>query len=180
MWREKLTLPFCSGTKMARASEKLRLQLELKLQGKIIASLLKQGWFATKTSDRFKAGRPDLRIGHDDYGQIDVELKYSLDDFSEECAVGMTKLQWLKLKEMNQHGLPAVCLVYSEPLDLFFVTTVLRDTLPPPARCFKKLPGSEVLSGPVLFVKAMEYLNDLGHHTRTRDWRTARPSRRSQ
>lgn len=165
---------------MAPTSEKLRLQLELKLQGKIITSLHKQGWFATKTSDRFKAGRPDLRIAHDDYGQMDVELKYSLDDFAKEHEVGMTKLQWLKLKEMNQHGMPAVCLVYSEPLDIFFVTTLLRETLPPSPRCFKKLPGSEVLSGPVLFVKAMEYLNDLGHHTQDRDWRTARPSRRSQ
>jgi hypothetical protein len=160
--------------------EKNRLQLELKLQSDLIKSLLKQGWFATKTSDRFKAGRPDLRIGHDDYGQLDVELKYSLVDFSEEEEeTGLTKLQKIKIEEMNKHGMPAVGMVYVEPRNLFFFTAVLRDTLPPLQRCVNRLPGSDVISGPVLFVKAMEHLNGIGHHRETRDWRSVRPSRGS-
>lgn len=140
---------------------KLRSQLELKLQEKMIKSLLRQGWFATKTSDRFKAGRPDLRIAHIDFGQIDVELKYSFSDFSKEDDVGMTKLQWLKGKEMRKHGMPAICLVYSEPLDSFFFTTLLRDILTPGRWCVKKLPGDAIIDGGTLFNNAMEHLNGL-------------------
>lgn len=149
--------------------ERNRQQLELKLQAKIIARFHLQGWFAEKTSDRFKAGRPDLRIGHRDFGQMDVELKYSLEDWDidrselEGYDTGLTKLQWLKIKEMNGHGVPAIGLVFVEKLDLFFVTTVLRETLPPPARRVLKLPGSEVIHAPDLFVTAMEHLNDLGY-----------------
>lgn len=158
---------------------KLRQQLELKLQAKLITSLQQQGWFATKTSDRFKAGRPDLRIGHNDFGQLDVELKYSLEDWHDlkERDTGLSKLQQIKIKEMNQHGMPAIGLVFCEDFDVFFVTTVLRDTLPGPQRCVEKLPGSGVIAGPALFVTAMEHLNDLGYHGTPRDWRQARQSR---
>lgn len=155
--------------------EKLRSQLELKLQGDMLKSLRKQGWWADKTSDRFKAGKPDIRIGNDRFGQMDVELKYSMSDFSEEDETGLKKLQKIKMEEMNKAGMPAVGLIYSEPLNMFFVTNILRDTLPPPGRCALKLSGSEVIAGPVLFVKAMEYLqNDLGYHRTPRDWRQAR------
>lgn len=142
---------------------KLLLQLELKLQAKMIPSLHKQGWFAEKTSDKFKAGRLDLRIGNTRYGQLDVELKYQMTDFAEIETTGLSKLQYYRMKDMNEHGMPAVGLVYVEPLDLFFVTTVLREALPPLPRRVVKLPGSEVISGPVLFVKALEYLDDLGY-----------------
>jgi hypothetical protein len=145
--------------------ERNRQQLELKLQADMIKSLLKQGWFATKTSDRFKAGRPDLRIAHRDFGQMDVELKYSLDYWDVgDYDTGLSKLQWLKIKEMNGHGMPAIGLVYAEKFDLFFVTTVLREGLPPVDRRVLKLPGSEVIHAPDLFVTAMEHLNDLGYH----------------
>lgn len=159
--------------------ERNRLQLELKLQGNMLESLHKQGWFATKTSDRFKAGRPDLRIGHRDFGQMDVELKYSLDYWDiGDYDTGLTKLQRIKIKEMNQHGMPAIGLVFVEKLDLFFVTTVLRETLPPPERRVLKLPGTEVISAPDLFVTAMEHLNDLGYqHPGTRPQRATGESR---
>lgn len=159
--------------------ERNRQQLELKLQADMIKGLLKQGWFATKTSDRFKAGRPDLRIGHRDFGQMDVELKYSLEyEDDREYETGLSKLQWLKIKEMNGHGMPAIGLVYVEKLDLFFVTTVLRETLPPPERRVLKLPGSEVIHAPDLFVTAMEHLNDLGYrYPGTRPQRTTGESR---
>lgn len=159
---------------------KLTVQLELKLQGKMIPALQNQGWFATKTSDRFKAGRPDLRISREDLGQMDVELKYSLSDFSKEDDTGLTKLQWIKIKEMNAHGMPAVGLVYSEPLDLFFVTSFLRDTLPPVERRVVKLPGNKIINGEALFVTVMEFLNETGQYKNPRDWRTARPSGRAQ
>jgi len=168
---------------MSSRPEKLRIQLELKLQADMIKSLHKQGWFATKTSDRFKAGRPDLRIAHHQYGQLDVELKYSFDDYRKECETGLKKLQWLKIKEMNEHGMPAVGLVFSEPLNMFFVTTVLREELPHGERCdrcFYRAPGAAILEGPVLFVKAMEHLNELGYRDEARNWRQAWPSSRSK
>lgn len=151
--------------------ERNRQQLELKLQRKIIDSLHRQGWYATKTSDRFKAGRPDLRIGHRSHGQMDVELKYSLEFEDEaEYETGLTKLQKIKILEMNQHGMPAIGLVFVEKRGLFFVTTVLRETLPDERRQCLKLPGSEVISGPDLFLTAMEHLNDLGYsHCGLRD-----------
>lgn len=159
--------------------ERNRLQLELKLQSKIIDSLHKQNWFATKTSDRFKAGRPDLRIGHADFGQMDVELKYSLEfEDSADYETGLKKLQRIKINEMNKHGMPAIGLVFVEKLDLFFVTTVLRETLPPLERRVLKLPGTEVISAPDLFVTAMEHLNDLGYqYPGTRPQRAAGESR---
>jgi len=143
--------------------EKSKTKKELELQAAMIKSLHKQGWFATKTSDRFRAGRPDLRIGKREFGQLDVELKYSLDSFTAEQDTGLTKLQWLKIKEMNEHGIPSVCLVYSERLDLFFVTTLLRETLPPPHRCLKKLPRCEVINGDLLFTVSIGHLNELGY-----------------
>ena len=147
--------------------EKNRLQLELKLQSDLMVGLKRQGWFVTKTSDRFKAGRPDLRTSHNDFGQLDVELKYSVEQWhpDAELDTGLSKLQWLKMREMNQNGIPTIGLVYCEPNNLFFVTTVLRETLPPTARCVSYL-KSEVLHGPNLFVVAMSHLRDLGYHRR--------------
>lgn len=153
--------------------ERNRQQLELKLQAKMIDGLHKQNWFATKTSDRFKAGRPDLRIAHRQYGQMDVELKYSLEfEDEEEYETGLKKLQRIKIREMNDHGMPAIGLVFVEKRNLFFVTTVLRETLPDARRQCLKLPGAEVISGPDLFVTALEHLNDLGYqHPGTRNRR---------
>lgn len=140
---------------------------ELKLQAEMLDGLHGQNWFATKTSDRFKAGRPDLRIARRGFGQIDVELKYSLDDFSEETPTGLTKLQWLKITEMNEQDMPAVGLVYSAPLDLFFVTLLLRDTLSQhDRRVIRKLPRPQVIDGKELFEVATEYLTASGYTPR--------------
>lgn len=156
--------------------EKLRVQLELKLQSKLMDGLKEQGFFVTKTSDRFKAGRPDLRVSHRHFGQIDLELKYL--DFTPEgeFETGVKKLQQIKMDEMNKAGMPACGLIYVEPLEMFFVTAFLRDVLPPPHRCAKKLPGSKVVDGPEIFNKAMGYLiNDLGYrHDIVRAWQQVR------
>lgn len=140
-------------------------QQELILQGKIIPALQSQGWVALKTSDRFKAGKLDLRMGHPRWGQMDVELKYSDGDFRELADTGLSRLQQIKMREMNEHGMPAVALVYSSPLRLFFVTSLLRDKLPPPSRCVRRGPvDASIIDGKSLFKAAMEYLNDLGYN----------------
>lgn len=160
--------------------EKNRLQLELDLQAKMIKGLKGQGWWADKSSDRFKAGKPDLRIAHNDFGQMDIELKFALEDFDfAERETGLKRLQQIKIEEMNKAGMPAICLVYSEPNDLFFVTTLLRDTLPHVDRCVMRRPSPVVISGPELFFTAMEHLNVLGYHTNSRDWRQAGKSCRA-
>lgn len=157
-------------------------QKELILQADMIGDRVKktgligQGWFATKTSDRFKAGRPDLRISRHDFGQMDVELKYVVDDYSgpdyPEIDNGLTKLQWLKLKEMNEHGMPAICLVYMEAHKRFFVTTLLRDTFPATSRCVRELPKGTVIDGAELFKTGMEHLYELGYrYPAPRHWR---------
>lgn len=151
-----------------RVIQKSTTQLELKLQAEMLKSFLRQRWFATKTSDRFKAGRPDMRLGQKGYGQIDVELKYNDWPLEELLAASeidstMTKLQWLKIKEMNEHGMPAICLIYWQALSAFSVTTLLRGPLPPASERVLKLPGSEVIKASELFSMSMEHLNGLGY-----------------
>lgn len=171
-----------STSKPKIALEKNRLQLELDLQGKMIKGLKSQGWWADKSSDRFKAGKPDLRIAHNDFGQMDVELKYSLEGFLGEVPreTGLKRLQQIKIEEMNKAGMPAVCLVYSEPNEWFFVTLLLRDTLPNAWRCVSRRSAPEVISGPELFAAAMGHLNGNGYHNEPRDWREAWESSRPE
>lgn len=141
-----------------------RQQEELKLQAKILEDLREQGFFATKTSDRFLAGRPDIRIGRSDLGQLDVELKFCNLTVSElailgpECETGLTKLQKLKIEDMNQHGMPAVGLVYLSELSMFVVTSVLRESLlAATGRVLVKLPRPRWVDGAELFKLARNY-----------------------
>lgn len=124
-----------------------------------------QGFYCEKQSERFKAGRPDCRVARSDLGQLDFELKYVTGDDLTEIDVGMTKLQWLHLKTMNEHGMPAVCLVYLEKPDLFLVTTEMvlhRPLLRGPYACLK-LPRPRVIDGVDLFAISKDYLNDRGY-----------------
>lgn len=154
-------------------------QPELLLQAKIIGNvetskdkasgLRGQGFYAEKQSERFKAGRPDLRVARMDLGQLDVELKYYSGDWGDHTVEpGFTKLQWLKLKEMNDHGIPAVGLVFFEQYDRLVVTIdrVLQPgLLAGPASC-SKLPAPLIIDGKALFAAAEEMLYGRGyrHH----------------
>lgn len=157
-------------------ARKLQLRKEDKLKGELRDDLVKQRFYCEKVSDKFKAGRPDLRIGHLDLGPLELELKYndwpieSLEE-AELIDSGMTKLQWLMLKRMNEHGMPGICLIYYEALGYFGVHSLLRDTLPPLERRVTRVTKSGVLHGPSLYATAMEYLHGLGYtypHTRHR------------
>ena len=131
-------------------------------------ALKSQGFFATKTSDRFKAGRPDLRIAHRKTGQLDVELKFATHPLEKLWApvnyprivdTGIRKLQELKIKEMNLHGIPAIGLVYVECLGVFRVTNFLRDTLSGPGYYVKKGDHKgNVIDGYELMEAAAKYL----------------------
>lgn len=138
-------------------------QPELILQPKIIDSLTKQGFLAFKTSDRFKAGKPDLRTSRLDLGQIDFELKYCTEPLSKiynEFDTGLRLLQQIKMKEMNKHGMPAVGLIYVEALNLFFVTLLLKDSLPPLSECVLKGPTDDaIIDGEALYRITKDYLN---------------------
>lgn len=130
----------------------------------MIEALVKQGFRAKKVSDRFKAGPPDLRLGRSDLGQLDVELKYNnFPAISDAVTIdsGMTKLQWLTIRDMNEHGMPAVCLVYFECLNQFVMTTdrILRNPLTGGYPMLSKLPQSRVIDGAQLFSVAREFLN---------------------
>jgi len=136
---------------------------ELELQSLIIKGMKKQGWYATKTSDRFIAGKPDLRVGHADFGQLDIELKVVNGPVHREVETGLTKLQMATLRSMNEHGMPAVCLVFSSHLGVFYCANVLRATLPTIGYCVLKLPRPLIVDGPDLFTVSTEYLHDLGY-----------------
>ncbi len=153
-------------------------QPELLLQADIVghrgdkkttaSGLRGQGFWAEKTTDRFKAGRPDLRISRNDVGQLDVELKYCELDIlhgDDEIDLGFTTLQWLKLKEMNEHGMPAVGLVYFARTNFFLLTIdrVLRRPLPVTPYTCLKLPSPKIIDGAELVRTAKEYLNGLGY-----------------
>lgn len=145
-------------------------QPELILQPKIITSLHKQGFLALKSSDRFKAGRPDLRTGRKDLGQIDFELKYCTEPMSNlwfepgkprEFDTGLRLLQQLKMGEMNEHGMLACGLIYVEAMERFFVTLLLRDVLPPLTRCvLRGNSDDDIIDGEALYAATKGYLDE--------------------
>lgn len=153
-------------------------QPELLLQAKIIGNketskdkasgLRGQGFYAEKQSERFKAGRPDLRLGRGDVGQLDVELKYFPGALEEGAALGFTTLQWLKMKEMNEHGIPTIGLVYVEQKDLFMLTLdrVLGDPWTATRYACSKLPAPQIIDGAQLFEAAEGFLYDRGYRHR--------------
>lgn len=124
--------------------------------------LQKQGFRAKKTSDRFRSGEPDIRVGRRDLGQLDIELKYyyGLRIPDGEFETSIRKLQWLRIIEMNQSGMPAIGLVYIPDSREFLVTSVLRDTLSDDwRRVPRKLPPS-VIDGVQLFGVARRYIEE--------------------
>jgi hypothetical protein len=144
-------------------------QEELKLQAELIGGLHEQGFYCEKQSERFKAGRPDLRIARGDVGQLDAELKYVYGSLMDkEIDFGFTKLQWLKLREMNNHGIPAVGLVFLAQHNFFLLT--LDRVLHPastggPWTCLK-LPAPRIIDGAALFETARGLLSDAGYKHR--------------
>lgn len=152
-------------------------QKELALQADLMKGLKNQGWYADKVSDRFKAGKPDLRTCHPVFGPLDIELKYNdwpLVELEKETEVesGLTKLQRIKIDEYNRHGMPSICLVYFEALNYFGVTKLLRDTLPPPSRRVLKLPNTKnTVNGEELFQVSLRYLYEQGlRYPASRHW----------
>jgi hypothetical protein len=79
------------------------------LRDKMLPDLRKQGFKAENISDAFVSGRPDFRIGRKDLGQLDVEFKI-IDAVNGTVQSGLTKLQKIEIREMNKHGMPAICL----------------------------------------------------------------------
>lgn len=158
-------------------------QAELLLQSDILGhrndpkkgpcGLRGQGFYAEKQSERFKAGRPDIRAARNDLGQLDIELKVCDADVLHddgEIEFGFTTLQWLHLKSMNEHGIPAVGLVYLSRMNVFLVTVdkvLHRPFTPAPYTCLK-LPAPRIIDGAALFEAAKGLLNDRGyrHHWR--------------
>ena len=130
----------------------------------MIKGLLSQGFYATKTSDRFIAGKPDLRIARRDVGQLDVELKVVDGPVDREVATGLSKIQRATIQKMNDHGAPAICLVFSSHLGVFYCANVLRANLPEIGYCVLKLPRPIIIDGLDLFRVAKEYLNELGYN----------------
>lgn len=130
-----------------------------------------QGFHAEKRTERFKSGKPDLRIGRRDLGQLDVELKY-LDwpkesiEQAREIDTGMTKLQWLNMRRYNEHGIPCICLVFIEAHAEFVMTTkqVLRTPLYKHGQhVLPYVPRPMVIDGERLFKVAREHLKHAGY-----------------
>lgn len=155
-------------------------QKELILQGEMLGhkndpkkgprGLRGQGFWAEKMSEQFKAGRPDLRVARCDVGQCDFELKYNdwpMSSLEEATDIdsGMTKLQWLNVRWMNEAGVPAICLIYFEALDQFRMTTdrILCGGLSLALPTVLKLPTHQIIDGVELVTTAKEHLRGLGY-----------------
>lgn len=141
-------------------------QPELILQPKLIDSLTAQGCYCERVSDRFKAGRPDVRVGHTELGQLDFELKYcTLENrkLMSDIDSGMTKLQWLNLRNKNRAAMPAICLIYVQAFDEFVITDVLRPHLQRDVLRVTRQPGDVWISARELFLTTKAYLQGNGH-----------------
>lgn len=163
-----------SSTSMQRRKEQ---ELEKKLIGlpkgrkPEKTGLTLQGFHVEKRTERFKSGKPDLRIGRRDFGQLDVELKY-IDwpkealDAAREVDTTMKKIQWLNMRTYNEHGMPCICLVYIEAYNEFVITTnqVLRTPLYKHGqRVLPYVPHPMIIDGERLFLVAREYLKNAGY-----------------
>lgn len=156
-------------------------RLEQELEKKLIGlpkgknpkktGLTLQGFHIEKRTERFISGKPDLRIGRKDFGQLDAELKFidwpkkSIEE-AREIDTGLKKLQWLNMRKYNEHGMPCVCLVYIAALEMFYLTTdqVLRAPLSRHAPyALPYLPHDMVIDGAELFTKARECLKNAGY-----------------
>lgn len=139
-------------------------RLEIAAEKPLLAALRKQEWYADKLGFPLKAGRPDWRLSHAVFGPLDVEFKVS--QLTERelgsgfVPTGITKLQWLKMREMNAHGLHTVGLVYLPLSDEFVITDILRDDLTGTPYRFKKLPKPWLIHGGDFYHMARGYLHE--------------------
>lgn len=133
------------------------------------SGLLSQGFWISRTVDRIKAGRPDLRIARLDLGHLDIELKYC-HNWGDMVETGLTGLQWLKIRQMNEAGVAAICLVYVPaaicPMPYFVVTTLLRERLLASPYRVMELPRPSIIDGAELFRVARLYLSENDHANR--------------
>lgn len=99
-------------------------QEETELRARMVADAKKLGYWSRSVNDRFVSGYPDMRFSKKPLGQLDVELKIldcaqSTVQKGAEVKSGLTKLQQIELRDMNEAGAPAVGLVLIKPLGLF-------------------------------------------------------------
>lgn len=100
---------------------------ETEYRVKMIKEWRKKKHWVYSINDNFNSGYPDMRIKVEDYPHIDVELKVwrgaaSTLQSSKEVNSGLRKLQKIEIRDMNKAGVPAVCAVYLEVVDLFVFT----------------------------------------------------------
>lgn len=95
---------------------------EGKLQKNLIPYWEEQGCLRVKkTHEMLSSGKPDLRVGHPVWSQLDVELKVK-ETGPIGRVTGVSKLQHETMDDMNLAGMPAVGLVYDEHHNEFWLT----------------------------------------------------------
>ena len=109
------------------------------------------------------SGKPDLRTAHPHYGQLDVELKYKITGTLGK-ATGLSILQELKIKEMNEAGMPAVGFVWSVPHHKYFLTNFEKQDIGELEDWRWIVPVVKRVASPVtVYIMARRYLRELGY-----------------
>lgn len=137
---------------------------ETRLRSNMCKNAEKQGFFAANINDRFISGYPDMRFARKDLGQLDVELKIlGCADSSiangREVDSGITPLQQITIREMNNHGAAAVGLILL-PDQSKFVFCNFRRICPRAALAWGSLPhgGTGRVDFERLFRMSFSYL----------------------
>lgn len=99
-------------------------QEETELRKRMIKDAKKQGMWASNTNDKFTGGKPDMRVSHNRFGQLDIELKIlrvekSTWDRGSTVDSGITRLQRNEIRDMNAAGAPACGLILVKCVNLF-------------------------------------------------------------
>jgi len=141
---------------------------ESKLQGHLIPYWKSEGvLYVKKTHEMLSSGKPDLRLGHPEWSQLDCELKVKETGLTG-LVTGVSKLQEDTMHQMNSAGMPAVALVHDEHHKEFWLTLNCSENyrqLPAwriiPAVVYKR---SQIVCDPyAVYLETKRLLNERGY-----------------
>lgn len=141
---------------------------ESKLQGNLIPYWKSEGLlYAKKTHEILSSGKPDLRLGHPVWSQLDCELKVK-ETGPLGLLTGVSRLQEETMNKMNLAGMPAVALVHDEYHKEFWLTLNQSENyrqLPAwriiPAVVYKR---SQIVCDPhAVYLETKRLLNERGY-----------------
>jgi hypothetical protein len=144
--------------------------LEVNLRSKLIKKAKEKGFFARNINDRFNSSYPDFRLSHQDYHQMDVELKIlrvSDSTLRHGSAVnsGLTRLQAIELRDMNAAGMLAVGLIYVEEWKSFVFCNTQR-FVPNESSKFTLIPFDAPMLFDLILIRGKLFATENGYYAK--------------